>query len=115
MIHTLTIYGKNVRVSVQSTGLNVKAASEVQAHFLKTVGQAVLDAPHVGTMKEHQRAEVTDDAPKYKNTAEAPYEAPATPAPTFADGIPDESPDFADLKKATKNILKAKKGGKKAR
>lgn len=61
MTHTLTIYGKNVRVSVQSKDLNAKAAAEVAAHFSKTVSQALLDAPHVGVMREHQLIEVGVD------------------------------------------------------
>ena len=58
MTHTLTIYGKDVRVSVQTKGLGVKAASEVTAHFSKTISQALLDAPHVGVLREQQVIEL---------------------------------------------------------
>jgi len=57
MTHQLTVYGKDLRVIVQMKGLSEKAASEVRAHFEKTVSQAILDAPHIGVMKEHQLSE----------------------------------------------------------
>lgn len=75
MTDTLTIYGNKVRVIVQTKGLSPKAASEVAAHFEKTIAQTILDAPHVGTMREHQITERGSDAPE----PAAPEAAPETP------------------------------------
>ena len=72
MTHQLTVYGKDLRVSVQMKGLSEKAASEVRSHFEKTVSQAILDAPHIGVMKEHQLSEfshVFAEAPESKEAA----------------------------------------------
>ena len=110
MTHTLTVYGKDLRVVVQMKGLNAKQASEVRAHFQATVSQAILDAPHVGIMKEHQISEFTDDlkAPEpAPRLAKKPPEPKATPAAikTRPDGT------FTPVDRAGRP-LKAKKGRK---
>lgn len=104
MTHTLTIYGKDVRVSVQTKGLGVKAASEVTAHFSKTISQALLDAPHVGVLREQQVIELDAEL------LEKVEEAPATPAAV----VENEDGTFKPVDRAGRP-LKARKAAKKAR
>ena len=110
MTHTLTIYGKDVRVSVQTKGLGVKAASEVTAHFSKTISQALLDAPHVGVLREQQVIELDAELLEKVEEAPAPEEAPATPAAV----VENEDGTFKPVDRAGRP-LKARKGAKKRR
>ncbi len=104
MTHTLTIYGPNVRISVQTKDLRTKAAAEVVAHFKQTISQALLDAPHVGVMREHQvlEAELGPALDPRRNQ-------PATPP------IKKTQAPLKEAARAAKAILSPKKTRKKAR
>ncbi len=103
MTHTLTVYGSKVRVIVQTKDLSVKAASEVAAHFEKTLSQSILDAPHVGTMREHQVISRRDD--------DSPDEGLVTGAREIMEPEkqPAETPKKAE-KKAEKKAPKKMRG-----
>ncbi len=112
-VHTLTIYGKNLRVIVQAKGLNQKQGSEVAAHFEKTIGQAILDAPHVGIMREHQIIERLDPPTAAVMAAPSPIKThPLIKPPPTPALAPAPATDRAGRPlKAAKKAKKARKRG----